>query len=399
MATVKVKFRESKVQGKEGVIYYQIIHDCVIRQIKTEYRLLDSEWKLLFLNTHNVSFYDTRNIYLNRIRECIRYELKHIQNLINQYDGYKYGVDNIIQLIEKSLHPITLYSFMQELIARFNNLGKLRTAETYSSTMNSIKIFLQGEDITFGMIDSNLLEQYEAFLKSKDSSLNTISFYMRTLRATYNRAVENGFTEQKHPFKRVYTKIEKTAKRAISLTHITKLKGLELTHHSHMAFARDIFIFSFYTRGMSFIDIAYLRKKDINNGELSYRRRKTGQRLIIKWEACMKEIAAKYPNNNNEYLFPIITDNNLCHRKQYLKGLSTINRHLKQMAQMIGMQCNLTMYVARHSWASAAKWKNIPVSIISQGMGHENEKTTQIYLASLDTSVIDNANKMILESV
>ncbi|MFI3240571.1 MAG: site-specific integrase [Bacteroidales bacterium] len=399
MASIRVKFRESKVEGREGVIYYQIIHDCVIRQIKTEYKLFANEWSQLFSKILITSYTDKRSMYLMRMRDCVKSEVKNIENIIKSHEGYNYGVDDIIKVAESSKQNITLYSYIRELISKLEELGKLRTAETYLSTMNSVMTFLQGEDITIGMIDSYLLERYETFLKDRNVSLNTISFYMRTLRATYNRAVEDDIIEQKFPFKRVYTNIEKTAKRALPPNCVTRLKELEFTESSSLEFARDIFMFSFYTRGMSFIDIAYLRKKDIKNGELKYRRRKTGQMLIIKWEKCMQLLVNKYPNDSTEFLFPIILNNELSYRKQYLKGLATINRHLKKLAEIVDIQSPLTMYVARHSWASIAKQRNIPISVISEGMGHDNETTTQIYLASLDTSILDNANKLILESV
>ncbi len=153
-----------------------------------------------------------------------------------------------------------------------------------------------------------------------------------------------------------------------------------------------------YTRGMSFVDIAYLKKKDLQNGTLTYRRRKTGQQLFIKWEKPMQEIIDKYPVNDTPYLLPIIkkTENE---RSQYRNALHTINDNLKKVAELAGLQTNLTLYVARHSWASAAKSKNIPISVISEGMGHDSESTTQIYLASLDNSLIDKANEIILRNL
>ena len=146
---------------------------------------------------------------------------------------------------------------------------------------------------------------------------------------------------------------------------------------------------------MSFVDMAYLKKKDLQNGILTYRRRKTGQQLTIKWEKCMEEILGKYPTNATDYLLPIITlmGNE---RRQYANALHLVNKNLKTLSERLNLPRSLTMYVARHSWASAAKAKNVPVSVISEGMGHDSEATTQIYLASLETSVVDKANKMIL---
>lgn len=163
--------------------------------------------------------------------------------------------------------------------------------------------------------------------------------------------------------------------------------------------ARNMFMMSFYLRGMSFIDMAFLRKSDLKNGYLTYRRRKTGQRLIIKWTAEMQAILAKYPENKSNYLLPIIKSPDTNEQSAYRNVGYSINQRLKAIARMLGINIPLTMYVARHSWASAAKAKGIPVSVISEGMGHDSEATTQIYLASLDTSVVDSANSIILDAL
>lgn len=185
-------------------------------------------------------------------------------------------------------------------------------------------------------------------------------------------------------------------KRAVPVKVVKALKELRLPVKSSLDFARDMFMFSFYTRGMSFVDMAYLEKANLQNGILTYRRRKTGQQLTIRWEKCMEEIVKKYPPNGSAYLLPIIKKQGN-ERKQYANALHLANYRLKDLSGMLELQRPLTMYVARHSWASAAKARNIPLSVISEGMGHGSEKTTQIYLASLEASVVDKANKMILD--
>lgn len=153
-------------------------------------------------------------------------------------------------------------------------------------------------------------------------------------------------------------------------------------------------------RVMSFVDMAYLRKKDLNGNILSYRRRKTGQQLFIKWEKCMQEIVEKYDNPLSQYLLPIIKPfSEIDERKQYIYTAHNINRSLKVIGNQLGLSVPLTMYVSRHAWASIAKSKNVPISVISEGMGHDSEATTRIYLASLDTMAIDKANSMILKSL
>ena len=259
--------------------------------------------------------------------------------------------------------------------------------------------FRENKDVLLDEIDSDLTLMYEAWLHGKGITKNSSSFYMRILRAVYNRAVEKELTNNRNPFKHVYTGVDKTVKRAIPLKAIKKIKNLDLFLHPSLDFARDMFFFSFYTRGMSFIDMAHLKKKDLQNGILSYRRRKTGQQLFIKWEKCMQEIADKHKTDyGSPYLLPILKypyDN----RSQYKNALYRTNKNLKEVAKLAGISIPLTLYVARHSWASIAKSKNIPISVISEGMGHDSEMTTQIYLASLDNSVVDKANTQILREL
>jgi len=289
---------------------------------------------------------------------------------------------------------------MRNVIAGLKDIGKIRTSETYTSALNSFRKFRNNEDIAFDDIDSDVMIAYEAYLKACGVSPNSSSFYIRNLRAVYNRAVEKGLTSQRFPFKHVYTGIEKTTKRAVSLKIIKQIKDMDLSHNPASDFARDMFLFSFYTRGMSFVDMAYLQKKNLNSGVLSYRRRKTGQQLYVKWERCMQEIVDKYDTSGTDYLLPILNTNNLLQaRKQYIYALHKVNRYLKKIGEIFNLSIVLTLYVARHSWATIARSKNVPVSVISEAMGHDSETTTRIYLASLDTNAVDNANSLILESL
>ncbi|MBR7156996.1 MAG: tyrosine-type recombinase/integrase, partial [Bacteroidales bacterium] len=136
-----------------------------------------------------------------------------------------------------------------------------------------------------------------------------------------------------------------------------------------------------------------------HNGILSYRRKKTGQQLFIRWESCMEDIVQRYNDKYSQYLLPIIRNEGDDPRRQYMNSLSYTNKKLKRIAELTGLCVPLTMYVARHSWASIAKKNHIPISVISEGMGHDSESTTQIYLASLDTAAIDKANRLILKLI
>lgn len=306
------------------------------------------------------------------------------------------GAYNVIEDFNNRRYVVTLFEFMQGVICRLGELRKYRTAETYYTALNSFKRFRENEDVLLSDITSDLMMDYEVFLKSRQITMNTISFYMRILRAVYNRAVERELVAQGFPFKYVYTGIAKTVKRALPLDSIKQIKSIDLSKKPFLELARDMFMFSFYTRGMSFIDMAYLQKKELNNGVLSYYRRKTGQFMYIKWEPCMQELVDKYSRKDSPLLLPIIKRWEGDVHRQYRNALIINNKRLKEVGQKVHLPLPLTMYVARHSWASIARSNHIPLSVISEGMGHDNESTTQIYLASLDMAMVDNANHTIL---
>ena len=400
MASVKVKFRPSTTTGKEGTIYYQVIHNRVVRQIYTDYKLFASEWQSHSeaVILHRVPNKQERNNYLLSITSRIRWDKDRLNKIIQVLSqSGTFVTDDVVVRFQNNRQGPSFNNYIRQQIARLKRLVKIRTSETYTAALRSFNGFMNDKEVLFDQINSDLIAEYEAYLKGRGNSPNTMSFYMRILKSVYNRAVEEGLTEQRHPFKSVYTGVEKTLKRAISLNHLKRIKGLDLSLKPNLDFARDMFLFSFYTRGMSFIDMAYLRKKDLQNSILSYRRRKTGQQLFIKWEKCMQEIVDKYPVNETEYLLPIIIQRDVDYRKQYTNELHRVNHLLKKIGKQLGLSIPLTMYVGRHSWASVAKSRNVPISVISEGMGHDSENTTQIYLASLDTSVVDKANKKILD--
>ena len=400
MASIKVKFRPSTISGQEGTIYYQIIHDRKVRQFLSEYHVLPSEWD------ENRSMVTTtrkseRKSFILSVRERIRWDVERLMRIDRKLDadGLSYIADDLIDEFNRYTREYSLFRFMESIRVKLRGNGKIRTAETYRATLNSFRNFRKGEDLMLDCITSEVMEDYEAWLRKRGLVSNTISFYIRILRAVYNRAVEDNVIDDRNPFRHVYTGIDKTVKRALPLSVIKKIKNLDLSCNPTLDFARNMFLMSFYLRGMSFIDMAYLKKADLRNGRVTYRRSKTGQLLIIEWTKEMQMILDKYPENKSGYLMPIIRNPGTNERSVYQNAGYNINHNLKRIAEMVGVTIPLTLYVARHSWASAARTKGIPISVISEGMGHDSEMTTQIYLAGLDTSAVDKANSLIIKSL
>lgn len=403
MTTVKVKFRPSTVLDRTGSIIYLITHRRIVRQITTSYKVYPNEWDVKHSMVTILGIRKTDNKRRNTIlliAKRMRQDLEWLNAVIGELSGKgtDYTSDDVVAAFEEFVQLHSFKRFMEDTIDKLKQLKKERTAETYTSALNSFIRFRSGKDVIFEEITSDLMMEYEAWLMSTGVKKNTVSFYNRILRAAYNRAVEKELVTQCYPFRHVYTGIDKTVKRAITLKDMKRIKELDFSFKPSLDFARNMFLFSFYTRGMSFVDMAYLKKSDLQDGILTYQRRKTKQTLHIKWLKHMQVIIDKYWDYDSEYLLPIIKRNS-DERLQYRNALRFVNNKLKVIAKMTNLHIKLTMYTSRHSWASIARNQNIPLSVISDGMGHESENTTLIYLASLDTSKVDKANEKILKKL
>lgn len=296
-------------------------------------------------------------------------------------------------------NPHGFIAFGRKQAEQLQKINKRQKAERYTYTLNSFCRFRNGKDLHIENLDSNIMVAYENYLKSNNLCINSISFYMRNLRSIYNDAIDKGMIEGGNPFRRVYTGIDKTVKRAISLDILRQIKQLDLASHPQLDLVRDLFMFSVYTRGMAFVDMAYLRKKDLHGDILIYHRKKTGHPLRVKWEETMQKVIDKYDTGDSPYLLPVIKSADNDPRTQYRSALRLMNKKLKEIGNMVGLAKPLTTYVARHAWASIAREQHVPISVISEAMGHSSENITKIYLASLDTSEIDNANKNIIDAL
>ena len=215
MASIKVKFRPSTVADHEGTIYYQIIHERKVRQLLSDYKVFPSEWdesRSMVTTTQK----SERKSFILSIRERIRWDVERLTKIDRKLDanGLIYTADDVIDEFHRYAHEYSLFNFMESIIAKLKQNGKVRTSETYKSTLNSFKKFRQDEDIMLDCLTSEIMEAYEAWHHKRGVSPNTISFYTRILRAVYNRAVEDDIIENRNPFRHVYTGVDKTVKRA-----------------------------------------------------------------------------------------------------------------------------------------------------------------------------------------
>ena len=392
MITIKVKFRESTTQKKKGTIYYLLTQKKECRFITTPYKLYPHEWdnERSLIVISNAEY--QRRYELQLTENTLLRDIRNLQHLIANEDN----MDIIISRFKKTQSECLLSIFSNSIAYELYNEKQIRTAKSYQTSVRSFLRFRNGVDLSFEELNSKLILDYERYLKRQQICNNTISFYMRNLRAIYNRAVEENYTEQKYPFKKVFVGNDTTIKRAIDENTISRLKSLDLSSKPRLALSRDMFMFSFYARGMAFIDLAHLTKENIQGEYIIYQRHKTGQKLSIKLEICLKTIIEKYSSlSNGIFLLPLLSEN----AHNYDSALKLQNMRLKEISNIMELSKPITSYVARHSWATLAKKKGISMQIISESMGHNNEKTTRIYLSSLDRSVIDDANAKLISDI
>ncbi len=298
----------------------------------------------------------------------------------------------------------TIHAYTHSLILELKSAGRYSTAGIYSSTINSFLQFAGNQELTFSEVTSCLIKQYEEYLLQKGCRHNTLSTYMRMLRSIFNQAKTEGMDfscNMDDLFMYVFTGYEPTRKRAIPPILIRNLAILDLSQNPSLSFSRDIFLLSFYLRGIPFVDLAHLRKSDVRNNTIYYYRQKTRRQLSIYIEPCASEIIERYRYNNQKspYLLPILTTIGEVAFQEYKSALRLYNQHLHRLSFMLNLPIPLTSYVARHSWATTAKNQGVPISIISESLGHSTEKITHIYLASFDNNMISEANRKVIKTI
>ena len=383
MATIKLKFRPSSVPEAEGTLYYQVIHKRKVKYISTEHHIYADEWDEK-AETIVVAAESERKGTLTMMQCKIDKAFKQLRSILDRTERCHkdYTVEDLCKAFIKEQTYKTVFVFLHEQATKKEQMKRLGTARTYGNAYRRFKAFREDVDLSFDELTPDMIECYEAWLIDRRLKQNSIRCYLRTLNTLLCKAVAEGLLSNRNLFSRVRLSYVKTTKRAISEKELKVIANLELPKHSTMALARDIFMFSFYMRGMPFVDIAYLRKTDLKNGMWTYCRRKTNQCLMVEWEKAQQKILDRYAHQteNGPYLLPIINKEDGTEYLQYQRMQTNINRALKKIGEMAELKMPLTTYVARHTWASVARDMNIPISIISEGMGHNSIKTTQVYL-------------------
>lgn len=288
-----------------------------------------------------------------------------------------------------------VFDYMTILVGRKRAAGRDSTADLYRVVRNRLSFFLKSNKLHFNGITVELIDGFAATLRTEGLAVNTVNSYLSSLRALYHAALRDGLpAPARDPFAGMHLKREETAKRALKIAEINRVMRTDYPSELSLREALDLFIFSYLACGIPFVDLAYLTKKNIRKDEIVYYRRKTGVLIRVGITPAMRLLLRKYGQKGSPYLFPVLAAGKDGY-EDYKAALRKYNSLLAIIGARLHLSVKLTSYVARHSWATEALRQNIPVAVISQALGHTSEKTTRIYLAQLDQSVLNRANAKI----
>lgn len=320
---------------------------------------------------------------------------------------------------EKGKRVHQMLAFLESETDNLIRTNKLGLAENYKYSGRSLQSYLSTlhkKDIALSKVSEDLMVAYQQWLWDKGVKRNTSVFYLRNLHAVYNKAVKRGLVMDKAPFAGVQMSITHTEKRAVPPELIRDISTLDIADGlirlgqdptkkpfqqmlRAQTFARDIFIFCFCSQGLTFVDFAFLKKENLHHDRIVYERRKTRQRIEVGIQPIMRQFINKYACKG-AYLFPVLTSTDVVKaHQQYDSALRRYNKQLNRLSRMLGIDINLTSYVSRHSWATAAYHADMPMPHISEAMGHTSEHTTRIYLKSLESSMIEKENGKLLNGI
>ncbi len=393
--------KRNQKQDKTYPLILRIIHNRKSISIRLGYSLLEKDWDE---ETKEVkkSFTGVSNI--TRLNKLIHKKKVDAMDIVNQLQD----TDEISNLKVKEIKArivnenssMTFYNFTNEIINEMESAERFGYARSINNMLQAVTSFTKEKDCALNDLNYDFLVRFENFCRKRGNSTNTIAVYMRTIKMVFNRSIKSGMViREQYPFTGYKIKTAKTKKRAVPREVIEKIENLKLKEDSLIWHARNYFLFSFYAMGMNFADIAQLKVSNIVEGRIEYRRKKTKKLYSIKITSGINEILKQYiiKKEEEDFIFPILSKES-SQQQQYLDFFEKrriYNKQLKEIANVLGIDTNLTSYVARHSWATIAKHKGVPIAAISEGMGHTDVKTTEIYLDSFDQKVIDDFNELI----
>ncbi len=400
MASIKIVLdkRRAKTDGTYPV-KLRLTHQSKTSNLSCNIYLDEKEWDLKRQEVKpSHQNYQKLNFKLSKLR-------LEIQEVILDFESKRkpFSAHSIIDTYKRGAINYSFKQYAEIQIQYLIDGGKLGTARTYKNSIDKLFSFCKNKQLRFEEIDYSFLEKFQNSMLKEGLKVNSISVYMRSIRAIYNRGIKSGIVDRVYyPFNDFQIKSEKTVSRALTKKEMKLIQDYPLKIGSSIWKNREYFILAFNLIGISFVDLAFLKRKNIVDGRIIYKRKKTGKNYSIKLTkkamAVLKyfKVAEKSPD---EFLLPIIKADSKSYAAQLKnsrQGYRHCNRCLKRLIKEIGIEKDITTYWSRYSWANIAKSYGYSKDLIAEALGHEyGNRVTGIYLDNYGNDVIDKANSKI----
>ncbi|MDC7996921.1 site-specific integrase [Gilvibacter sediminis] len=396
MKTSIILSLDKRRKKKDGTfpIILRLSHQRKSTSISTGHSILPTYWddkkrevKKTYPRTSSVS-------RLNNQLLKVRANAMDIINGLDEKGELQYlSVGQVKEKIVNQNQFESFYQFGHSLVEEMRASQRFGNARSYEAVLSVLKSF-HPKELRFNELNYDFLKKFEQYHLSKSgNSLNGLASYMRTIRAIYNRGIKAGIIEQEaYPFNRYEIRQKPTEKRAINEEQLKKILSLEIGNEHSLFHARNYFLISYMLFGISFVDMAFLRVSNMIDGRIQYRRRKTGKLYDIKITPQLEELLTYYleGKDKDDFILPIVKRDELENQLDDARwALRAYNRKLKELGELCEIDQKLTSYVSRHSFATQALLKEVPVMAISEMLGHSKLNTTQTYLKSLPNNVLD----------
>ncbi len=390
----------------------QVIYQRHRSILTTPYRLYPAEFDAVRGRAIPLNRTKRHRHFIREVNHCIDYYVSELRSLADRLTAAQqpYSAQELTSLYKYRSDSHYLHSFASQRITELEQAGRFGTARTYRSLMSAWNKFAPESHYQFAQLDLRTISAFREHLERQGNKRNTVNFYLRTLRALYNRAARCGYVpDSENPFREISFKPAPTPKLAIHRDLLYTLSKYEF-ENPLLDEARDLFLFSFYARGMSFVDMAFLKKENIWDNALHYQRQKTHQWFHVSLTPQLREIIARYDHSSSPWVLPCMRRGewmlsqtppkamaespSALQYRVYKMALQFYLILLQRISRRLGCR-KLTFNVARHTWATEAQSLGVPLPHISAGLGHTSEKTTRFYLAQLDTRTVDRINERV----
>tara|TARA_R110002167_G_scaffold160951_1_gene357086 strand:+ start:186 stop:1403 length:1218 start_codon:yes stop_codon:yes gene_type:complete len=311
---------------------------------------------------------------------------------------------SILQLKSKIVKTASFESFFEYskgIVNELRHAERFGNANTYYAVIKVLEKFTGGNDIKFNEVNYDFLKRFESWHFSRGNSVNGLSAYMRTIKAIFNKAIKSDVVSRDaYPFTHYRIKTTPTEKRALDIGSIKSIMLLKLEETDSLFHFRNYFLASYMLYGISFMDLAFLKVQNIIDNRIKFQRKKTSKPYDINITPQLKEILSFYLKNKHksDFIFPVVKRVTVeLQYKDVLWARKRYNKGLKEIANKCNIEQRLTSYVSRHSFATQAMMQDVPLQAISAMLGHNRLSTTQIYLKSLPSEILDGYNKKLVE--